>query len=40
MFEAGDEQAKFIRRMSKEAIELAMQGRWREAVEAEAPWSC
>ncbi|UCG54693.1 MAG: tetratricopeptide repeat protein, partial [Dehalococcoidia bacterium] len=32
MFEAGEEQAKLIRRMSKEAIALAMQGRWREAV--------
>ena len=32
MFETGEEQARFIRRMSKEAISLAMQGRWREAV--------
>ncbi len=32
MLEANDEKAKLSRQLSREAIDLAMQGRWREAV--------
>ena len=29
-----DEQVKLIRQRSRQAIDLAMEGRWREAIEA------